>query len=393
MLPDSCKENQDEVSLRQAGALYLHVPFCLSKCRYCDFYSVLFDRELGRRFVQAAAAELSANTDCLDVPLASVFVGGGTPTALGGELLGELLSAVKGLIDEKTEFTVEANPGTINQGLAEVLVANGVNRLSVGVQSFHTQELRLLGRTHSPAQARQAVALGRRAGVKNISLDLIYAVPNQTLASWKSSLAQALGLGTEHLSCYALSLEPGTPLGQESLAGRLGEMDESLQKACYFAAVAATRRAGLGHYEISNFARPGAECMANLTYWRNEPYLGIGPAATSYIAGVRRTNRPELKSYISAISRGARPPATSEQLTGPKHMAETVILSLRLTQGVDRAAFTGRFGLDAADAFPQSIARYADLGAIVITPSHIRLSEGFLFVSDTIFADILAEAG
>jgi oxygen-independent coproporphyrinogen-3 oxidase len=273
-----------------------------------------------------------------------------------------------------------------------VLVEAEVNRVSLGVQSFHVRELALLGRRHSPEQARQAAAALRSAGIGNLSVDLIYGIPGQTLASWRDSLRQAVDLGAEHLSSYALNLEPGTPLGRAAEAGRVRPADEQLQKDCYEAAIDLARAAGLEHYEISNFARPGRRCRHNLTYWRNEPYLGLGPAAASYVAGVRRTNRPDLAAYLQAIEAGLPPPADSEKLVGRAAMAETVMLGLRLIEGLDRAAFAQRFGQDMASVFPRTVARYAEQGALIVTERHVRLEAGVLFVSDTILADFLAEA-
>jgi oxygen-independent coproporphyrinogen-3 oxidase len=242
--------------------------------------------------------ELGLRAGALAAPLASVFVGGGTPTALGGELLAELLAPLGEWIDEETELSVEANPGALDEGVVAACLRGGANRVNLGIQSFHDKELRLLGRIHSPEQARRAAEMLRAAGLGNLGMDLIYGIPGQTPASWAASLAEALALGPEHLSCYALSFEEGTPLGRDLRAGRVEEMDAAAQEACYRHAIAAAGECGLEHYEISNFARAGRQCRHNLTYWRNEPYLGIGPGATSYVGGVRRTNAADLEAYV-----------------------------------------------------------------------------------------------
>jgi len=376
----------------QPSALYLHVPFCLGKCRYCDFYSVPFSNDVAGAYLKAAAAELRLTADCLALPLSTVFVGGGTPTVLGPALLDRLLELVSDLIDDQTEVTVEANPCTIGREIVRTLSASGVNRVTLGAQSFNIDELRVLGRLGRPEHVYQAVTLLRDGGVKNIGLDLIYAIPGQTHASWMSSLAKALDLAPAHLSCYALSFEPGTPIHADLLAGRAAEMDDSAQKACYEAAIEAAAAGGMEHYEISNFARPGMQCRHNLTYWHNEPYLGIGPAAASYLAGTRRTNLPDLQAYTTALLDGRLPPCTAERLTGRQATAEALMLALRLIQGVDRKGFKSCFGEDPVEAFPTSMARYGQMGAMIITPSQVRLSAEYLFVSDVILADILAEA-
>ena len=389
-----CKQNRSQPSLpgHGIGALYVHVPFCLRKCHYCDFYSLRAHPDPMQRYVQSALGELALKAPRLVAPLASVFVGGGTPTVLGGQLLAKLLSALGPLVGSDTEFTVEANPGTLDETVVAVLVSSGVNRVSLGVQSFNEDELQSLGRVHSAHQARQAVMSLREAGIDNINLDLIYGIPGQTPQSWNATLGEALELQPEHLSCYALSIEPGTPLERQVQAGKQHEMDETLQKQCYCAAIAASRRAGLRHYEISNFAQPPRQCRHNLTYWHNLPYLGIGPAAVSYVDGARAKTLLDLERYIQVDRSGRVFPADEERITGRALLAETMMLELRLVQGIDRAAFKARFGVDAVEAFSAPLRRYELQGALVVSPSHIRLDPSVLFCADTILADIIAEA-
>lgn len=390
---------------KRAGSLYVHVPFCRSKCRYCDFYSVAMDDSTARAYVDAVLWELASCAGRLRHPLQTVFLGGGTPTVLGADLLARLLSGIGKFTGPETEVTVEANPGTVSPPVAAALVQSGVNRLSLGIQSFHDEELAFLGRIHTAEQAEAAVEELLQAGIANIGADLIYGICGQTLASWEETLRRTLGLPIRHLSCYALSIEAGTPLARDiqasltavrpegiSAAGGLAEMDDDAQKDCYLTAIDAARRAGMEQYEISNFSHPGFPCRHNLTYWRNEPYLGLGPGAASYLDGVRRKNRPDLRAYLTAIRAGRRPPASRERLAGRPAMAETLMLGLRMVQGVDRQVVAARFGLDPLEAFPACLARYGDMGAIVVTPEVIRLNPQYFFVSNTILADILAEA-
>lgn len=379
-----------------ARALYIHVPFCARKCRYCDFYSVPITAQLDARGVQAClhamAAELHAHTRSLELPLRSIFIGGGTPTALAEDDLADLLALVRPLTGADAEWSIEVNPGTLTPGKAAAIAAAGVNRASVGAQSLQAEELELLGRIHGPGDVAAATEALRSAGIDNISLDLIYGVPGQTLATWQTTLKEALALRPQHLSAYCLSYEAGTPLAAARDAGLLAEMDEATQEACYRSAIRAAAAAGLEHYETSNFAAPGRRCRHNLVYWHNEEYLGVGPGAASYIAGRRRTNQPDLQAYVDALRTGHEPPGESEQLTGRALMAETAMLALRLTEGLDRAAFRERFGLDLLAAFPQSTARHVRLGGLAVTPTHVRISEGFYFLADAILADIIAEA-
>lgn len=377
---------------QKARALYVHVPYCRSKCRYCDFYSLPVAGEDCSRFLTAATTELAKRAGNLQTPLASVFLGGGTPTVLGPELLAATLSMLMPLAGSDTEFTVEANPESLTPEVAAVLTSGGVNRVSLGAQSFQAGELKLLGRPHGPRQITGAVEHLRKRGIENISLDLIYGIPAQTLESWRDSLRQALDLHPEHLSCYALSFDAGTPLAADLEAGRICEMDEEVQRDCYLDAIATLRQAGLEHYEISNFARPFRRCRHNMTYWRNEPYVGIGPGAASFLGSVRWMNRPDVVAYVHALEAGQEPPAEAESLTGRHAMAETLMLGLRLIEGVQRQAFRERFGQDPVEAFPHSFRRYRDLGMLEITEASVHLTEGALFLSNSVLADILAEA-
>jgi len=388
----SFKENSCPPSGERIAALYVHVPFCSRKCRYCDFYSRPFEAGLGEQFVQGARNELGASMDKLSRPLTSVYFGGGTPTALGSELLDELLRSVRELLGPKTEFTVEANPETLDARTAQTLARAGVNRVSVGVQSFDAGELAVLGRSHDVRQVYSSVGELRAAGISDISLDLIYGIPTQTLDTWKHSLRCATQMPIDHLSCYALSFEPGTPLHRAWKNGEVSAVGEEAQRECYYTAIGVAEAAGLEHYEISNFARPQHRCEHNLTYWRNRPYLGIGPSAASYVEGRRSRNLPDLDGYLVGTLKGEGPPCESERLTGRARIAEELILNLRLIEGVDRKAFTERFALDCVSAFPQSIKRHQRLGSLVVTPERIRVDREALFVSDSVLADIISEA-
>jgi oxygen-independent coproporphyrinogen-3 oxidase len=392
VLRHPCKKNRHEVCGTPAGALYVHVPFCAAKCRYCDFYSLPIGQSRTAEFLRALAAEMRAQARRLRKPLASVFVGGGTPTSIGAPGLAELLAIPAGWLDSKTEFSVEANPGTLDARSVEVLLSAGVNRVNLGVQSLRAQELQTLGRIHSPQQARDAFNMLRQSGLQNLGLDLIYGIPGQSLQSWHASVAEALDFRPEHLSCYALSFEEHTPLWQDLQAGLVEQMDEAEQEACWRHAISAAADAGLEHYEVSNFARPGRQCLHNLTYWHNMPYIGLGPGAASYFGGVRRTNDPDLSAYVRALLSGQSPPSSQEQLTGRNAMAETVMLALRLTQGLDLQAFEDRYGQDVRQVFGRSISRHIQTGGLEVQACHLRIAASAMFVSNEILVDILAEA-
>ena len=391
MSEQHCKKKQGR-HIIGVRALYVHVPFCRDKCRYCSFYSCSVTEDLVDDYVRAAVAELDARRSLLAVPLASVFIGGGTPSVLPGKALNALLEPIAAMVDEQTEFTVESNPESVSIPFARAVTASGVNRVTVGVQSFQADLLAFLGRPHSPDDAIRAVGALQDAGVTNIGIDLIYGIPGQSAASWGETLAKALSLGVQHLSCYALSIDPGTALHSAQERGQVAAMDDGLQRALYEQAIAQTRQAGMQRYEISNFAMPGRECRHNITYWRNLPYVGIGPAAASYVQGVRSMAAGDLSAYVSPEDGISVRAATSERLTGRDEMAETIMLALRMTEGLDRSAFATRFGCQATEAFARTIERYIELGALVMSPTHIRLAKSAYFVSDTILADILSEA-
>ncbi|MDP6633677.1 MAG: radical SAM family heme chaperone HemW [Phycisphaerae bacterium] len=391
MQAQSSNHTTNSQTEQPVGALYVHIPFCRSKCDYCDFYSLPDMNELARPCIRAICLELKLHAHNLTVPLNSIFVGGGTPTALEPPLLSQLLSTLAEYGDDRTEFSIEANPCTVTSETAAMLHGAGVNRVNIGAQSFIQAELTALGRIHDPDLIVTAWETLRRAGLQRLGLDLIYAAPGQNPDSWRFSLGKALSLAPDHLSCYALTVESDTEIGRRRDSGEFVEMDESAQADCYQTAVETARAAGLEQYEISNFAAPGRQCRHNLTYWRNEPYLGLGPAAASYISGVRKTNNPDVQAYIQALRIGQPPPCRSEKLTGRAEMGETIMLALRMVEGVDRSAFVARFGVDIPEAFGRTVQRYCRQGALLLDDRQLRIAPEAMVVSNTIMADILAE--
>lgn len=322
----------------------------------------------------------------------SLYVGGGTPTAMGEEILDKALSIFSPYVTGHTEFTVEANPGTLTEAIADALAARGVNRVSLGAQSFDPEVLKTLGRIHGADEISQSVLMLRRAGITNINLDLIFAVPGQTLESWRRTLLTAIDHSPKHVSCYALSLEDATPLARSVEDGKLSEQDQDAHRLMYDLAVGTLSAGGLDRYEISNFCRLGQECRHNLTYWRNEPYLGIGAGAVSFDGAVRKKNLPDLDVYIAAIGDGKDSPGDGECMEGKLAMAETVMLGLRLERGIDRQAFVQRYGRDILDAFPLTTKKFSAAGRIVVDPDSVRLSREMFFVSNLILSDFFEEA-
>lgn len=365
----------------RSAALYVHVPFCLHKCPYCDFNAYSGLGRLIPAFVEALCREIAGYSG-LHVP--TIFFGGGTPSLLSGAHLTRILDTCRQSLEIATdaEISLEANPGTLEFPLLQAYRAAGVNRLSLGAQSFHKGELRWLGRDHTAEQTREAVAIARAAGFANLSLDLILGLPGQSLAAWEESLRHAVALAPDHLSCYALTVEDHTPLGRRVSAGRTPAPDSDVQADMYERAEDFLCRAGYRHYEISNWARPGYECRHNLTYWRNEPYVGVGPGAHSYFQGRRFSTVRLPGEYIRAVSRAevrplprgdgipAAAPIAEIEIVDPKtDLFDTLTQGLRLISGVDLAKVRRRHGSFDETAFDRMDGLVERVGDVVrLTP-------------------------
>ena len=402
----------------EPAGLYVHVPFCRSKCRYCGFYSVpAAGRDTGR-LVAAMLRELDQYDG---VGFCTAYVGGGSPTALPADQLVGLVRRVAERFPQVEEFTVECNPGQVNAELLARLRRAGVNRLSFGAQSFQTAELELLGRAHTVGEIGRAVELARRAGFSNVGLDLIFAIPGSTLADWRYSVAAAIALRVEHVSAYSLSFEPGTVFDAWRRSGRLAPVDEELDRAMYELVIERLGQAGLQQYEVSNFARPGFECRHNLGYWANRPYVGIGPGAASCSTGMgsqtnclalgdpilpavqntwpgrpchgqssRVTHDPDIERYVAAVESGREIPGDVQPVSREDTICETAILNLRTRAGIDLEVFQHKTGCDALRTFAQPIQRYRDLGLLEVTDRSVRLKERALPIADSILCDFAA---
>jgi oxygen-independent coproporphyrinogen-3 oxidase len=315
--------------------VYVHIPFCVRKCAYCDFNSYAMSGEVVERCVRACEAEIRRSPRA-GSRVGTVFFGGGTPTFLTADQLTRLLHAVRETfaVAADAEITSEANPGTADAGKFSSMRQAGFNRLSIGAQSFDDRELARLERVHRAAEIGSAVAAARAAGFDDLNLDLMYALPGQTVTGWLRSLEAALALRPEHLSLYCLTIEPGTPFHERQQRGELDLPDEKTQVAMQMEAARTCAAAGLRRYEISNFARPGRECRHNLVYWRNEEYVGFGPGSASYVDGQRWSNVRHPEEYIAAVESGEGPTGERERLEPDRATAETLMLGLRLTEGI-----------------------------------------------------------
>lgn len=375
-----------------AAGLYVHVPFCRKKCRYCDFYSVSrIDLQTGylealrQEMRLAAAAHPTLYFDTL-------YLGGGTPSVLGAGGVAEIIDAARRAFSflADTEVTVEVNPGTIDRDSLKRLRRAGVNRLNIGVQSFQDRHLAFLGRIHTASDARRALAWAHTAGFDNIGIDLIYGTPGQSPADWRLDLRQALDEGLAHLSCYSLTYEDGTPLETALTRGEFALADENRVAGMYLQALDLLAQGGLAQYETANFARSRAHrSRHNLKYWSFLPYLGLGPSAHSFIASERFWNHADIDLYIRELGQGRRPIAERDHLTREKSMIEAIYLGLRLTDGIDLLAFADRFKTAFMDLFGKRAAVFEQNGWLTTTAGRCRLTPRGMLLLDAIAADFI----
>lgn len=364
------------------AGLYLHVPFCFHKCHYCDFYSIV-DDDRHDQFVDRLISELTERCQQMPLQPRTLFVGGGTPTLLDAALWSKLLAALASLdvLAEVVEFTVEANPETVTPHLAATLAAGGVNRVSIGSQTSDPSLLKTLERWHDPANVAQAAAHFRAAGITNINLDHIFAIPGQTMAMLDADLDRALAIDPDHLSYYGLTYEPNTAMTARLRAGQFTPMDEDLEKSMFEHIIARLKAAGYEHYEISNWSKPGQPCEHNLIYWRGENWLGIGPSAASHIDGERWKNAPHLGRYLEPAS--LPPIIDRERLPGDEQAGERLMMRLRLREGVPAALWP----TDARRA--AETRQLIDLNLLERADTHIRLTDRGLMVADSVIGKLL----
>ena len=346
--------NEEPISeLLQTVSLYLHIPFCHTRCYYCDFNTYAGMLPLREPYVRALLTEIALTGAMAQLPdgkprrARTIFFGGGTPSLLSVEQITRLLDACRTAfaVDEDAEITLEANPGTLSLEQLRGLRAAGINRLSLGGQSFDAELLKTLGRIHSPAEIVQAVEHAREAGFTSINVDFMFGLPGQTMRHWQQTLDQAMALHPEHLSLYSLIVEEGTPFHAWAQEGRITPGDEDLCADMYEYADELLLKHGYVNYEISNWARPGHASRHNLTYWQNLPYLGMGAGAYSFFGGRRFSDVRDPHEYVRLLKAGQRPEAESETVEYTQEMSETAFLALRTAMGLHLPTFEQRFGL------------------------------------------------
>jgi len=373
--------------------LYLHIPFCKSRCAYCSFNSYACQSPPAA-YLAALSSQIrywGGQQWCRERTFTTLFVGGGTPTIYGGSELAALVRLCLESFNfaEDAEITVEANPNTVNeQALAELRRA-GVNRLSLGVQAFSDRLLAGLGRSHTVIEADAAIKAARRAGFANINLDLMYGLPGQSAADWQDSLTQALAHAPEHLACYELTIEEGTPFSRLVDKGELTLPDEEEALAMAALTHALLAQAGLERYEISNYARPGRECRHNLNYWRNGAYLGLGAGAVSCLSGFRFGTAQEPEVFAGLVEAGELPLAEGECLPLEARFRESVVMGLRMIQGVSFDRLHRQFGLTPPGYYGKILENLQQQGLIAVSQDSLRLTKAGLPVANQVLARLV----
>ncbi|MCR4718409.1 MAG: radical SAM family heme chaperone HemW [Firmicutes bacterium] len=364
--------------------LYIHIPFCLKKCAYCDFNSAVAPDSKKEEYVNALICEMS---EYKGAEFDTVYIGGGTPTALETELLAKVIEniGVNFSVSPDAEFTVEMNPKTADFKKLDMMYKMGVNRLSIGVQSFCDDELCALGRIHNCKDAKDAIALAREVGFENISIDLMSAIPHQTMESFKETLDTAILQNPDHISCYSLILEEETPLFDSVNAGEITLCDEETEREMYEYAVETLEKNGYMQYEISNFAKNGKVSRHNLKYWNLEEYIGLGLSAHSFAGGVRLANTDDIAEYNRHNFRNGE----KEVLTKKEMMSEFMFLGLRKTEGVSKSVFFEKFGRNIYDIFPKSLEKFLKTGFLIDENGKVRLSHSAVIVSNQIMCEFL----
>jgi len=369
--------------------VYVHLPFCPYICPYCDFAKWAWDDAKAARYLDALRAQIAAAPD---VRARTLYFGGGTPSLYEPAVIAELVALVRErfALPPNAEVTLEANPDPSLIARLPGLRAAGVSRLSIGAQSFAADELRALGRRHAAEDVRRTVAAARDAGFDNISIDLMFGAPGQTTESWNASLDAVVALQVEHVSCYGLTIEAGTPYATWFARDPRAFAGEELEARLYSIAIDRLRGAGYEHYEISNWAKPGFRSQHNAIYWANDAYLGLGVGAASYLDGVRSTSVRVLDAYVDAVLAGQPVPSESERLTGAAQAGEAIMLALRTAEGVDLARFRERYGIDMRSAYGTVIGDLVGAGMLASDDASVRLTERGRFLANDVCGAFLA---
>jgi oxygen-independent coproporphyrinogen-3 oxidase len=366
-------------------SLYVHIPFCVKKCLYCGFYSTPYREEQAETFLTGLRKEAEQyHAAFLNRPFSTVYVGGGTPTILSPDQLDRMFGILSGSfhLAPNAEFTVEANPNTISGPLLSLIRQRGANRLSIGIQSFSPDLLRTLGRTHNAEEAVNAVLCARKAGFRNIGIDLIYGIPGQHPALWQETLEQAIGLSPEHISAYNLSLDEGSAFLRMAKEGAFRLPDDDEVAGMYELAVEKLTASGYSRYELSNFARPGFACRHNRNYWARGEYLGLGPGAWSFIGGRRRRTVPDVTEYAQRLNAGLGVTSEEDAPAADQAAQEYLFLGLRTSQGVNLRDFQRLYGRGPYERLLKNLSSPRNAGLVQVSGEHLRLTGSGMLLAD-----------
>ena len=375
---------------KTASSVYIHIPFCATKCYYCAFNTYAFHKEQARAYLTALRTEMELYAPETD-PLQTIFIGGGTPSILSADSLTQLFADVHQhfQITPNAEITVECNPGTVDAEKLRVMRDNGVNRLSFGLQAMQDDTLKQLGRIHTVDEFLQSYRLAREGGFENINIDLIFALPDQRMEAWHHTLNEVISLEPAHISAYNLVMEETTPFYEWWQAGKLHLPSEDTEADMFQYTIETLTAHGYMHYEICNFARPDHYAKHNLVYWNNQPCIGLGVGASGYVNGVRYSNIRGIAPYIDELSERNKPIADTERLTGDAEKSETLMLALRKQEGISLDAYQDRFGEEIEVAFGDILKKWLDLQLLERTPTHLRLTPRGLFLANEVFIELM----
>lgn len=367
--------------------LYIHIPFCVQKCQYCDFLSGPSDQETRDRYIKALRAEIQAVQGVEAYEIVSVFIGGGTPSVLKAEAIASIMETIqkKFCFSPDAEITIESNPGTVDLAKLNAYRETGINRLSLGLQSTDSKELRMLGRIHTYEEFLQSYQWAREAGFQNINIDLMFAIPGQSYEGWIQNLRTVAKLGPEHISAYSLIIEEGTPFS----ARKLDLPDEDTEYRMYEDVAAVLGKYGYYQYEISNYAKKDRNCRHNEGYWQRKDYLGLGLGAASLVGRERFTNTSDMSEYLENSGNLEKIRTDRETLTREDEMGEFMFLGLRMTKGVSKKDFQEYFGTSIEKIYGEVLEKYKKQGLLLEEDGRICLSRAGIHVSNAVMADFL----
>ncbi|MDD3268917.1 MAG: radical SAM family heme chaperone HemW [Syntrophomonadaceae bacterium] len=374
--------------------MYIHIPFCLKKCSYCDFYSrPLLQREWLERYTDALLIEIEQQAEEIRPShIASIYMGGGTPSLLSAEQLSRIIGAVKKsfILGDNAEISIEANPATLELSWLEHIINAGVNRLSIGVQSFSDQELKILGRVHNSKEIKESIELLHKAGLKNFNIDMIYGIPGQTMDDWQNNLQEAVECRPQHISAYLLQPGTNTPMTIDIEQGRLTLLDDDLEAAMYYRTLEFLEEQGFEHYEISNFCLSGSECRHNINYWQAGEYIGIGAGAVSHINHRRYINLADWAEYIKCLVNNQRFQVEElENMSAREVLADAMITGLRMCGGINLKKYEHRFNVHITHEYSGIIESGISKGLLKMGNGQLSLTKKGYFLSNEVLCQFI----